>query len=328
MTSISIIVPVYNVEKYLAKCLNSVLHTAWKELSYEIIVVDDATPDGSLAIAQQFAQKYPCIKIISQLNKGLGGARNTGVDVANGEFLFFLDSDDYLVNDQMPALVEQALQQKVDILEFSACTVNEDNSIIKNIFPVKELSSLSGQDYFGSYHPSNSVCNKLYRRAFLLENEIQFMENVYVEDAPFNVEAYSKAASVASYPLLPVAFLQNSMSITRKKRTGDQMTKFIEDSIKVTERMSVFLSANSPQHTQDAVKRKLSVFVSGTLLMILTSDKNLPSKLKYLKILQSKNLYPMNYNSGIRIRDLFLLFANRPFLFSLLTVVYRIFNRQ
>ncbi|MCB4234511.1 hypothetical protein LDL59_03675 [Kaistella anthropi] len=161
-----------------------------------------------------------------------------------------MDSDDYLVNDHMPALVLKALQQNVDILEFGAITVREDASVLKEIFPVNDLAPVSGMEYFGRYQPSNSVCNKLYKREFLLQNNIRFMEKVYVEDAPFNVEAYSKASSVASYPLLPVAFLQNASSITRQKRTGAQMTKFITDSIKVTARMAGFLSESAPQYTR------------------------------------------------------------------------------
>ncbi|MCB4234510.1 glycosyltransferase [Kaistella anthropi] len=88
MTALSIIVPIYNVEKYLAKCLESVLNTEWNDLTFEIIVIDDASPDGSLAIAQQFARQYPEIRIISQPNKGLGGARNTGITAAHGQYLF------------------------------------------------------------------------------------------------------------------------------------------------------------------------------------------------------------------------------------------------
>lgn len=324
MTALSIIVPVYNVEKYLAKCLESVLHTDWEALTFEIIVVDDASPDGSLAIAQQYARQYPEIRIISQPNKGLGGARNTGITAAQGQYLFFLDSDDYLVNDHMPALICKALQQNVDILEFGAITVREDASVPKEIFPVNDLAPVSGIEYFGRCQPSNSVCNKLYKREFLLQNNIRFMEKVYVEDAPFNVEAYSKASSVASYPLLPVAFLQNASSITRQKRTGAQMTKFIADSIKVTARMAGFLSESAPQHTQDALKRKLSVFVSGILLMILKSDSDVSAKMTDIRELQSKKLYPMKYRSGIFIRDLFLVIANQPYLFKIFSKIYRI----
>ena len=322
MTALSIIVPVYNVEKYLAKCLESVLNTDWEALSYEIIVVDDASPDGSLAIAQQYARQYPEIMIISQPNKGLGGARNTGITAAQGHYLFFLDSDDYLVNDHMPALVRKALEQNVDILEFSAITVREDASVIREIFPVNDLAPVSGMEYFGRYQPSNSVCNKLYKREFFLQNDILFMEKVYVEDAPFNVEAYSKAPSVASYPLIPVAFLQNASSITRQKRTGAQMNKFINDSIKVTARMATFLSDDLPHFTSVALKKKLAVFVSGTLLMIVKSEKSYSNKIVDVETLKSLNLYPMKFSSGIWQRDLFLTFLNYRLFFWLAATLF------
>ena len=314
MTALSIIVPVYNVEKYLAKCLDSVLQTVWNIVSYEIIVVNDASPDGSLAIAETYANDHPQIRIISQPNKGLGGARNTGLQAARGEYVFFLDSDDFLVNDHMPVLVQKALQQQVDILEFRAVTVREDYSEIQNIFQVEEISPVSGLEYYGTHNPSNSVCNKLYKRIFLLGNEILFMEKVYVEDAPFNVEAYIKAKTVASHPLTPVAFLQNTTSITRQKRTGEQMDKFITDSIKVTSQMASFLSDDMPLATQKALKRKLAIFVSGILLMIIKSDNKFSD---YLAKLQRENLYPMRYRSGIFVRDFFLMVANQPLFFEI-----------
>lgn len=315
MPAVSIIVPIYNVEKYLPKCIESILKTAWQKVSYEIIVVNDESPDGSLAIAEGYAEKHLQIRVITQPNKGLGGARNTGLRSSKGEYVFFLDSDDYLISDQMPELVTKAQRLKVDILEFSALTVREDYSVIQHIFPVENLSPVSGTDYYGNYPPSNSVCNKLYRRQFLKEQSIVFMENVYVEDAPFNVEAYLKAKTAASFPLIPVAYLQNTTSITRQKRTGAQMDKFITDSIKVTSKMKSFLSDDLPTPAQDALKKKLAIFVSGTLLMILKSQKPYKSKLVDLENLKSLRLYPMKYSSGIRIRDIFLTFVNYPGIF-------------
>lgn len=322
MKDLSIVVPVYNVEKYLPKCLDSILETKWNNVSYEIIIIDDESPDGSLAIAKSYAEQYDVIQIILQENRGLGGARNTGIQNAQGIYIFFLDSDDFLIGDQMPEIINKARALDVDVLEFSAQTVREDYSLIAKIFPVKDSIPVSGQEYYGYSHPSNSVCNKVYRRTFLQNNEILFIEKVYVEDAPFNLKAYLKASIVASYPLIPVAFLQNQSSITRQKRIGKQMVKFIEDSIMVTQYMSEYLSENLLSVTKGALERKLSVFVSGILLMIIKSDMALSMKINYLMKMSHSNLYPMKYKSGIFIRDIFLIIANQPSFFRFLSKVF------
>lgn len=326
MKDLSIVVPVYNVEKYLPKCLDSILETKWNNVSYEIIIIDDESPDGSLVIAKSYAEQYEVIQIISQENRGLGGARNTGIQNAQGTYIFFLDSDDFLIGDQMPEIINKARALDVDILEFSAQTVREDYSLIAEIFPVEDSIPVSGQEYYGYLHPSNSVCNKVYRRTFLQNNEILFIEKVYVEDAPFNLKSYLKASIVASYPLIPVAFLQNQSSITRQKRTGKQMVKFIEDSIMVTQYMSEYLSENLLSVTKGALERKLSVFVSGILLMIIHSEESWKKKKNYLDVLRGSDLYPMKFKSQIFVRDFFLLLVNIPALFYILSSIYNFFS--
>ena len=94
---ISIIIPVYNVEKYIVQCINSTLHQDLSENEYEILIIDDESPDQSVDLIKKQFYNIPSIKIISQKNKGLGGARNTGIKNASGEYLLFLDSDDFLL---------------------------------------------------------------------------------------------------------------------------------------------------------------------------------------------------------------------------------------
>ena len=108
MIKLSIVIPVYNVEKYLAKCLDSVIYPALD--GYEVIVVNDGSTDGSGAIAAEYAAHYPgLLRLIEQENGGLGAARNTGLEAAEGEFVFFLDSDDSLREKAVPEMLEKDL---------------------------------------------------------------------------------------------------------------------------------------------------------------------------------------------------------------------------
>ena len=111
---ISIIIPFYNVENYIAKCINSVKNQTFTD--FECILIDDESPDTSKQIAEQIIQNDKRFRVISQLNKGLGGARNTGLDNAKGEWVVFLDSDDYWERDFLRIMYEKATKYNADII--------------------------------------------------------------------------------------------------------------------------------------------------------------------------------------------------------------------
>ena len=115
---LSVIIPVYNVEKYIEKCILSVVNNNLQINEYEIIVIDDESPDNSVSIVRSMLKIHPQIKLISQKNKGLGGARNTGVLNASGEYVLFLDADDYLKENALKNVITFASENKLDILGY------------------------------------------------------------------------------------------------------------------------------------------------------------------------------------------------------------------
>ena len=119
MKLLSIIVPVYNVEKYLSKCLDSLLAQDIPISDYEIIIVNDGSTDSSLVIAESYSQTNSNIRVISQLNKGLGGARNTGIRSSEGKYLFFVDSDDTIQKNTLKPLLECMESKKLQVLRFN-----------------------------------------------------------------------------------------------------------------------------------------------------------------------------------------------------------------
>lgn len=312
---LSIIIPVYNAEKFLPKCLDSVLNTNWNGAAVEIVIVNDGSPDGSLAIAEKFQLLHPAIKIISQDNKGLGGARNTGIENASGNYLFFLDADDYLVNCQLPILLKEAMDNDLDILEFGADRVDLNGNIIDKVFQFQTTQVLNAEQYLIQIPFANSACNKLYNKFFLLQNKMTFFEKTWIEDAPFNVEAISKAAKIKAVSSVPVAYLQNPDSITRCKRTVLAQQKFIEDSIRVTAYMNLFSNFHTSQAANLKVQDRVATFVAGILLYILKSGCSKKDKIAFVRQLAKQNLYPCHYKSSILVRNMFLRFAsNRVFI--------------
>jgi len=178
---VSIIIPVYNVEAYLEKCLDSAVSQTLKDI--EIIVVNDESTDNSLDIAQSYAANDPRIIIIDQKNKGLGGARNSGIDTARGEYLFFLDSDDYIALETLETLYHHAREHDLDMVVFNYTKVDEQGrAIITTDFGNSILSKDEAFRKILSLKTSPMACNKLYKRYLFADFNIRYPEKFLHED--------------------------------------------------------------------------------------------------------------------------------------------------
>ena len=184
---ITIIIPVYNVEKYIEKCLQSILIQNFNKL--EIIILDDGSNDQSIAIAQSYQRKYQgMIRIISQENKGQGGARNTGIKNAEGKYLLFVDGDDAIKPDMLQKLYNYMEKSNADIIFFGTEYVDENGAIIcqRTEFPDRYMEfTLSEQPYL--FAKDGYIWDKIYKTELFLENNIWFPEQMWYED--LNVEA-------------------------------------------------------------------------------------------------------------------------------------------
>ncbi|TWP22554.1 glycosyltransferase [Apibacter muscae] len=177
---VSVIIPVYNVEIYLTKCLNSIISQTLKEI--EIICVNDGSTDNSLSILKKFESEYSNIKIINKKNGGLSDARNTGIKNASGEYLAFVDSDDWIDNDMMFNMYHLGTKYNADIVICGLKKVNEFGKIKKLMPQFQNLSekiNLSEHFYiFGEIE--NFACNKIFKKD--LFQEIMFPVGLHFED--------------------------------------------------------------------------------------------------------------------------------------------------
>ena len=194
----SIIIPVYNVEKYLRDCLDSVLGQSFAD--WEAICVNDGSSDGSSAILEEYAEKDSRFKVICRSNGGLSAARNTGMDAANGEYILFLDSDDWMEPDALK-VIAQSLNDE-DMLCFSGRrffeatnTYNEADQLVEKIYE-------KGMAYYNEnallHRDFAFVCVVLraYRRSFLVDNGLRFKEGIFHEDNLFTPMACFYAGQV------------------------------------------------------------------------------------------------------------------------------------
>lgn len=208
----TVIIPVYNVEWYLTRCLESVVQQKIQDL--EVIIVDDGSLDRSGWICMKYAEKYSNVKYFRQRNAGLGAARNAGLKQAQGEYVIFLDSDDYWSEDCVLHIQECLAEVScLDIVYFDAEVIYESEKILRN----DEYDSktyyrkgkireeiCTGAEFYRETYPKHfnvSACMAAYRRAFLLEYGIWFPENVLYEDYLFSLQSILKAHTVKYLPL-------------------------------------------------------------------------------------------------------------------------------
>ena len=189
---LSVIVPVYNVERFLPRCLDSLLRQGLEVGEWEVICVNDGSPDGSARILSRYEREHPdLITVINQENQGLGGARNTGTAVAKGEYVAYLDSDDYLVDGALRFLLEHFCQDKPDVVCYGHHYVYTDGEATFHANTKLSDEVIFEGDGAEAYNrwPLPFVWSKLYKRAFLEENHIE-SEIVICQDEVFNFEVF------------------------------------------------------------------------------------------------------------------------------------------
>lgn len=245
---ISVIIPVYNVEKYLNCCLDSVIKQNYQNI--EIIIVDDGSVDESGKIIQEYAQKDNRIKVITQRNLGLSIARNNGLNIATGEYILFLDSDDYLEKTALSILVSQVKKSRVDILVFGRIEENGKKSV-RVPAGLQTKSYQKGKDYFyesinGGYFRTN-VWDKLYKRAFIEEYKLKFEEGLLYEDMLFTLKAFLCAGNVRTLSVYLYHYRclrKGSITNLIRKKDLDVLVniRLAENFLDVTERKNVRFS--------------------------------------------------------------------------------------
>lgn len=324
---LSVIIPVYNVEKYVINCINSIIQNNLASSTYEIIVVDDESPDKSVKIIESHFQEVKNIKIISQKNKGLGGARNTGIYAAQGKFILFLDADDYLVPNTLSQIVNQAIATQVEVLEFGAHGVLENGVVCYTLSNSSNNLIFDGMDYYEKVRYANSACNKLYSTAFLRNNQLFFEEQLYIEDFEFNTRVFLQAKRMLAVKTIVGQFLQSPNSITRNTsiEKKEKMLSDIERVMAITKELYM----NSDNQNAVFFKERLG-FLTATLFVQMIKN-GADYKIIHLKVedLKGKNLFFVNHTLFDRSKNLFrILFLKQPLLLKLALPLYRFLNRK
>lgn len=300
---ISIIVPVYNVEVYLPQCLDSLINQTYQDL--EIICVNDGSTDGSLKILNQYQAKDNRIRVLNQDNQGLSGARNTGISEAIGEWIMFVDSDDWIDVECCEKIIA-SISEDQDLCLFSYVREFGSKVALKSIFDDKPIAFKDKEDIDALYarliglrneelrYPEkldslSTAWGKLYRTSIIIEHQIEFIstKEIGTEDLLFNVYYFTWIKNALYIPEAFYHYRKNNVtSLTRlyKSNLVFQWTKlflFIEEWIEPLERKELI----------EALSNRKALCLIGLGLNITFSDKTIKEKYRLLEGVVSLDWY-------------------------------------
>lgn len=292
---ISIIIPVYNVEQYLDKCLQSVIHQTYQDI--EIILVDDGSSDNSGILCDKWQEKDSRIKVIHKSNGGLSNARNVAIEQANGEYLMFIDSDDIVSNDLCKELFEMLKNNNADISICNATHIFDDRFDFKN----------TGEIH--CYSRNEAICQLWYQKSFLpsawgklykkeLFKKTKFTEGIIFEDVDIMHKLFYQCNKIVYGEMELYGYVHHENSITTKKYSKkdnvildicDKINQFASDkdislqnaakSYNVTGALRVYLNApNTPEYKEAIEKAKKIIKKYGKDVL---KDPNIRKKNKY-----------------------------------------------
>lgn len=276
---LSIIIPVYNVDLYLTRCLDSVLAQTFQD--FEIICIDDASTDDSYRILREYAEKDSRIRILrNEQNKGLSYTRNTGLEHAQGEYVYFLDSDDAITPDCIAKISGVAEDTDADIVVFGAIEKEGEKQISVYTFPNEVCNRIwDGKKLFTVLHKTIGfvppVQFKLWRRDFLAKAGLRFYEGIYHEDELFYFEALMNARKVTCIPDLLYFYYRREGSIMRRKIEF----RHIASLIVIINEMQRLLNRNEfDSDVNDAILKQIATFsMEAEQRMALFGFKKLPT---------------------------------------------------
>lgn len=286
LPKVSVVIPVYNVEKYLDRCIDSVTNQTYADI--EIILVDDGSTDGSRVICDKWAEKDSRIKVIHKANEGAGLARNTGLDASTGEYVFFIDSDDYIHPDTVKTCVSTARKDGSQLVLYARADIDKNGNISpKPILTEKYLyrnseviEELLKSLYTHSKGFGLGVCGKMFKSETIRKSGVKFYSEreVFSEDALFLTEFFAFVSSASIVPEHFYLCVQHDDSLSKKLNREYQAFNdvFLKKALEVCNKKGY--SENVKNH----LKARYQIYALGGMRQIIASD--LPNKEKMAAI--------------------------------------------
>lgn len=281
LIKVSFVVAICNVSKYLEKCIESLIKQEMQEV--EIILVNDGSKDNCLEICNAYAKRDSRITVIDQKNQGAGAARNSGLQAARGEWIFFVDGDDY-VDSQALINLSKYMDGEFDVICFTNAVY--ENNRVKNVKHSKEIIYFDREDFIelqlatlnrlGKYKYEMDVVepacvwNKLYRKEFLLSNDLVFVTDLLrLEDIYFGLQVYDKAQKGIYVPIVGYYYRMNQSSVTHRYQKN-----VIKEFEKINARFKQFAQEKSDPRFMRAFAERVATHIRTCTVLYLCNACN------------------------------------------------------
>lgn len=297
---VSIIVPVYNTEKYLKKCLDSLVNQTLNDI--EIILIDDYSNDKSRQIIQYYKNKYKdkIVSIFLEENKGVGFVRNKGIKISTGEYILFVDSDDYINKDMCEVLYKKAKEKDYDIVCFDFYNVINGKEKLQKLSYTSDINGFIDQIKRSILMNSRGYFwTRMYKREMIITNKIEFPIGIFFEDSPFNSMTllYSNTVAKIDEGLYFYLNRNNSISNCRNKERLYDRIEAIEFMIQTVKDREIY------EKNKDIIDKKYFKMLVGNIHLCLDMfDKPNSKKLKYISKCLNNNF--KMYNKNIQYKSL------------------------
>lgn len=318
---LSIIVPIYNVAPYLKKCVDSLLQQDF--FDYEIILVDDGSTDDSGAIADEIVREAvgnkqwtigedtnrqlpianrPALSVIHQENAGLSAARNAGIAKAKGEYIWFVDSDDYVDPNVLGKLMGQIERDNLDVLRFRYQNVRESGEVFAPYKDMTNYNDYSSVPTDGLSFLNERMGNQCYAVQFILHREIalqeQFTPKIYFEDSDWTPRMMLRATRVASSELMVYNYLWREGSITLSQKDVQKQRKQLKDKIDLLRKLNDWGNQIVDHRWFDGMISGLMVNIVGIVASTFYAERK-----EYLRLIKAMHLLPFStYHISPRAR--------------------------
>lgn len=295
---LSIIIPVYNVEKYIERCLKSVVDQDLPENEYEIIVVNDGSTDNSGKIIEDISKKYSNIIIHNQENSGLGGARNKGIKLAKGNYIWFIDSDDFVEKNCLDLLISKSFENDVDVLSFEFGCTNENGEPINWIdFSLDFMgkSFLTGEEFYSSNYKHNYIWLYFFKRSLFIDNNLFFEERINMQDSEIMPRIMWHVKKIMHVPKVIYYYVNRENSFINNK--SEKIRKRYYNSIITVSNLLSNYQRTLPKRSLIAatIDKKLSEINRILFLQFIYNDFDDNTLKELINKLKKNHLYPFKY---------------------------------
>ena len=311
MKKLSILIPAYNVERWLPRCLNSILSQVKDDI--EIVIVDDGSTDTTLPCANEFAEKWNDIRVFSKHNEGVGAARNYLLDKACGEFIWFIDSDDYIAEGALRHILSE-LNSTIDLLSVS---------YNGGVFTPFEGNAT---EYIQKGYINGYLWTKIIRRSVIEDAHIRFAPQRYSqEDWFFLMQVYPLLGNIKQITLQAYVYCDDNENSVMREAHAEHTRRNVADSRETICNFKRFIDSHRDQSYSRAYEQWMNFSAAGYLYSLFPIDYAMEEIKNDIKIFREKGVYPVG-KTGRRKADLFLMFANHEKIYLLLIRLYRIFK--